>query len=195
MKQILCSITLLAMLFLVPGGAAQCGAESATREWQVWTSGGRGLNGSASNTGVWTIGARYGWILTGPAGPGLLRGQFEYAVDAVPAFLVLQKHGTAYGAGLNPFALKWNFVPRRRVAPYLDLEGGTLFTNRKVPPGTSRVNFTSSGALGLRFLRARFDWSVELRFMHISNAGLSTPNPGVNTVQFRLGFGRFLHPR
>lgn len=183
------------MFFLVPAASAQSGAESGTREWQVWTSVGHGFNGSTSNTGVWTIGARYGWILTGPAGPGLLRGQFEYAVDAIPAFLVFQKDGTAYGAGLNPFALKWNFVPRGHVAPYLDLEGGTLFTNQQVPPGTSRVNFTSSGGLGLRFLRAKFDWSVELRFMHISDAGLSTPNPGINTLQFRLGLGRFRHPR
>jgi hypothetical protein len=27
--------------------------------------------------------------------------------------------------------------------------------------------------------------------MHISNAGLSTPNPGINTFQVRLGIGRF----
>ena len=33
--------------------------------------------------------------------------------------------------------------------------------------------------------------SLELRYMHISNAGLATPNPGVNTVQVRLGIGKF----
>jgi hypothetical protein len=27
--------------------------------------------------------------------------------------------------------------------------------------------------------------------MHISNAGLATPNPGINTIQFRLGLGLF----
>jgi hypothetical protein len=27
--------------------------------------------------------------------------------------------------------------------------------------------------------------------MHISNAGLSDPNPGINTVQVRLGIGKF----
>ena len=30
-----------------------------------------------------------------------------------------------------------------------------------------------------------------LRGDRISNAGLATPNPGVNTVQVRLGIGRF----
>jgi len=34
-------------------------------------------------------------------------------------------------------------------------------------------------------------WTVEARYMHISNAGLTTPNPGINTVQVRLGFGKF----
>ena len=32
---------------------------------------------------------------------------------------------------------------------------------------------------------------LELRYMHISNAGLATPNPGINTVQVRLGVGKF----
>jgi hypothetical protein len=30
-----------------------------------------------------------------------------------------------------------------------------------------------------------------VRFMHISNAGMTNLNPGINTIQFRLGFGRF----
>jgi hypothetical protein len=31
--------------------------------------------------------------------------------------------------------------------------------------------------------------------MHISNAGLTRPNPGINTVQVRLGFGKFFGRR
>ncbi len=53
------------------------------------------------------------------------------------------------------------------------------------------MNFTSGAALGMHVLRKRFNWSVEVRYMHISNAGLSTPNPGINTIQLRLGIGRF----
>jgi hypothetical protein len=53
------------------------------------------------------------------------------------------------------------------------------------------VNFTTSGALGLHFLRSKYNWSAEIRFMHISNAGLADLNPGINTLQLRLGFGRF----
>ena len=170
---------------------AQSGPEGGGNELQVWTGGGHGLNGSTSDTGVWNLGVRYGWVLTDVVGPGPLRGRFEYAVDVVPVFLLTQRNGTAYGIGLNPFALTWNFASSHRVTPYVDLGGGTLFTNTQVPPGTSRVNFTTSGALGLHFLRSRSNWSAEVRFMHISNAGLATPNPGINTIQVRVGFGRF----
>jgi hypothetical protein len=109
--------------------------------------------------------------------------------------LLTQRTNTAYGFGLNPFALKWNFAGRSGVIPYFELGGGTLFTNTQVPPGTSRVNFTTSGALGVHLLRSKYNWSAEVRFMHISNAGLATPNPGINTLQFRIGFGRFTQPK
>jgi lipid A 3-O-deacylase len=196
-KRVLVAV-LLGVLFCASTLRAQsepeAGPEAGGHELQVWTGGGHGLNGSTSDIGVWNLGGRYGWILTDPVGPGPLRGRFEYAVDVVPAFLVVQNTGTAYGFGLNPFALKWNFMPHHNVVPYVDLGGGTLFTNDKAPPGTSRVNFTTSGALGAHFLSSKYNWSVELRFMHISNAGLASPNPGINTLQLRIGFGRFTHP-
>lgn len=187
--------TLMSCFLFVCGVEAQAGPENGGHELQVWTGGGHGLNGSTSDTGLWNLGARYGWVLTSEVGPGPLRGRFEYAVDVVPIFLLTQRTNTAYGFGLNPFALKWNFAGRSGVIPYFELGGGTLFTNTKVPPGTSRVNFTTSGALGVHLLRSRYNWSAEVRFMHISNAGLATPNPGINTLQFRIGFGRFTQPK
>jgi hypothetical protein len=186
---ILCSI------FLACGADAQSGPDNGGNELQVWMGGGHGLNGSTSDTGVWNLGVRYGWVLTDAIGPGPLRGRFEYAVDVVPAFLLTQPTNTAYGLGLNPVALKWNFASRRRVTPYVELGGGLLFTNTQVPAGTSRVNFTPQGAVGVHFPRSKYNWSAELRFMHISSAGLATPNPGINTLQVRIGFGLFTQPK
>jgi lipid A 3-O-deacylase len=185
---------LLATVLYAPAARAQSGPEAGGHELQLWTGGGHGLNGSTSDTGLWNVGARYGWVLTDPVGPGPLRGRFEYAVDVVPVFVLFQRPGTTYGFGLNPFALKWTFMPHHNVAPYVDFGGGTLFTNEKTPPGTSRVNFTTSAAVGVHFLKSKYNWNAEVRFMHISNAGLATPNPGINTLQVRLGFGRFTHP-
>jgi hypothetical protein len=189
------SVVLACLLLSAGAVRAQAGPEGGGNEVQVWTGGGHGLNGSTSDTGVWNLGVRYGWVLTDAFGPGPLRGRFEYAVDVMPAFLLTQRNGTAYGLGLNPVGLKWNFAGRQSVAPYVELGGGLLFSNTQVPPGTSRVNFTPSGALGLHFLRSKYNWSAEVRFMHISNAGLATPNPGINTIQVRLGFWRFSQPK
>ena len=174
---------------------AQSRIEDGGHEIQLWTGGGHSVPGSASSTGVWNVGLRYGWILTRPHGPGFLNGRFEYALDAVPMFLVFQPANTAYGAGVNPLNLKWNFATRGRVAPYVELSGGTLFTNHDVPFGTSRINFTSSAALGAHFLGESRNWSLEVRYMHISNAGLEVLNPGINTVQVRVGIGKFFANR
>jgi hypothetical protein len=81
---------------------------------------------------------------------------------------------------------------RSSVVPYLEIDGGTLFTNHNVPAGTNTVNFTSSGVFGMHLLAPRYNWSIEARYMHISNAGLAKPNPGINTFQVRIGIGRFL---
>lgn len=174
---------------------SQARPEDGGRELQFWSGGGHSVSGGSANTGVWNVGVRYGWILCRPHGPGFLKGRFEYAVDAVPIFMVFQPANTAYGVGLNPLNLKWNFATRGRVVPYLELDGGTLFTTHEVPAGTSNVNFTSGTALGAHFLGDKYNWSLEIRYMHISNAGLTSPNPGVNTVQVRLGLGKFLPGR
>jgi hypothetical protein len=187
--------TLIATLFLtiflaVPPIVAQDRPEEGGHELQVWTGGGRSVPGGTKDTSVWNAGVRYGWILTAPHGLGFLNGRFEAAVEAVPAFVVFQPANTAYGAGVNPVGLRWIFATRGRVAPYIELNGGTLFTTHEVPARTSTINFTSGAAFGMYFL-GEHAWSVDVRYMHISNAGLTVPNPGVNTVQVRLGFGKF----
>ena len=170
---------------------AQGSPENSSRELQIWTGGGHGINGSTSDTGVWNLGLRYGLILTSPHGPGFLKGQLEYAFDVVPAWVIVQKTDTVYGGGINPFAFKWILSQPKKVKPFFEIEGGTLFTNKQVPEGTSQINFTTSGALGMHILGEKHNWSAEVRFLHISNAGMTTPNPGINTVQVRIGWGIF----
>src|ERR1044071_948508 len=81
-----------------------------SREVQIWTGGGHSVSGGTTDTSVWNLGVRYGWVITRPHGPGFLQGRFEYAVDAVPAFVVFQPANTAFGAGINPMNLKWKFA-------------------------------------------------------------------------------------
>jgi lipid A 3-O-deacylase len=189
---------LLAAWLVAAGGAVGWGQDAPElggHEIQVWAGGGHSVPGGTKDTSVTNAGVRYGWIITGAHLPGLLRGRFEYAVDAVPFYLVFQPANTAYGAGFDPLVLKWNFERHGRFSPYLELSGGTLFSNHDVPTYTNTVNFTPSAAFGTHILGAKYNWSLELRYLHISNAGLATPNPGLNTVQVRLGVGRFWRPK
>ena len=189
---------LAGLLISIPLGGlvgAQQGPEWGGHEIQLWTGGGTTVPGGTKDTGLWNLGLRYGWVLSNPHGPGFLKGRFEYAVDAVPLFLIFQPANTAYGVALDPLTLKWDFVQHGTFSPYTELNGGVLFTNHNVPTGTNTVNFASSLAVGTHILREKYNWSIEARYMHISNAGLAVPNPGINTVQVRLGFGRFFAPK
>jgi Lipid A 3-O-deacylase (PagL) len=182
------AIALLVVALPVP---AQEGPEKGGHEVQLWTGGGSSTSGGARDIGIWSAGFRYGWILTEGHGPSILHGRFEYAVDTAPIFWFFQPGGTALGSGLSPVVLKWNFDAADRVVPYVEANAGFVFSSRDVPPGAWRGNFTSSGAIGAHFLRDRGNLSAEIRFMHISNAGLTTYNPGINTIQVRIGLGRF----
>jgi hypothetical protein len=184
-------LSVVLLLFLSSVAWAQARPEDGGREFQLWTGGGPSVAGGTSDTGVWNVGLRYGWILTRPHGPGFLNGRFEYVVDAVPVFMVFQPRSTAFGAGVNPLGLKWDFAARGRIEPYFELNGGTLFTSHDVPDGTSDINFTSAAALGMHLLGEKHAFSVEVRYTHISNAGLERLNPGINTVQVRVGIGKF----
>jgi lipid A 3-O-deacylase len=188
---------LLALLILLASicSIAQTGPEQGGHEVQVWAGGGHSVPGGTKNTGAFNAGLRYGWILTGPHLPGFLRGRFEYAVDAVPVFLIFQPANTAYGVGFDPLGLKWNFQRHGHVSPYLELCGGTVFTDHNIPTGANTVNFMDQAALGIHILGPSHNVSLELRYMHISNAGLANLNPGINTVQVRLGIGKFFGSR
>ena len=190
-----CSLVFTLLIFFIfataVGGWAQVGPEEGGNEVQVWAGGGHSVPGGTSNTSAFDAGFRYGWIITGAHWPGILRGRFEYAVDAVPVYLIYQPANTAVGAGFNPLVLKWNFERRGKFSPYLELSGGAIFSNHDIPTYTSDVNFTPSAALGTHILGEKYNWSVDVRYLHISSAGLGFPNPGLNTVQVRLGVGRF----
>jgi hypothetical protein len=197
-RELMLRITMRASLLLASAltlatslSFAQAAPEEGGNEVQIWAGGGHSVAGGRGDTGAFNAGLRYGWILTGPHLPSILRGRFEYALDAVPVFFIFQPANTAYGVGFDPLGLKWNFVRRGRLSPYLELTGGVVYTNHEVPTYANTVNFMDQAAFGTHILGEKYNWSLELRYMHISNAGLANLNPGVNTVQVRLGIGKF----
>lgn len=157
-------------------------------EFGVWAGGGHSVPGGTTDVSVFNAGLRVGKVLTAEHGSRFLRGNLEYAVDLIPVYL-FHRDRTTYAAGFNPFIVKWNFTSGRLVAPYAEFGGGILVSSDDIPPGTSTVNFMPQASLGFQFFtRPRRAVVAAAKYVHISNAGLASPNPGINTAQFTLGY-------
>lgn len=176
------------------------GPVQGSNEWAAWTQGGYPIKFFRHDplAHIWVSGVSYGRVITDEHGPGLLRGRLEWGIDFVPVIEVLLPHYDVYGAGFTPFKWKWDFITRKRISPYFEVSAGADFSDREIVPGSTNFNFTPSGALG-----ATFPWghshnyflSADVRWYHISNAGITIVNPGLNTMELRLGFGYFSHPK
>lgn len=170
-------------------------------------------------------GVRLGKVITDQHLPGILRGQFEYAGELMPYWQAFTPPpqveevpvenssgqtvgytplpfggGTYTGFSITPIILRWNFVPYRRFAPWIQGAGGLVYTTHKFPPdvlvphgqpgGTSVFNFTPQFGVGFHyFVKPRRSIDFEANAVHISSASLGDKNPGVNaSVQFQIGY-------
>jgi hypothetical protein len=188
------------LVFLLVTSASLATAQSSKpldgQPWDlgIWAGGGFSVPGGTKDTRTMNAGVRLGKILTDDHLGGFLHGNFEWAADLMPICYIWQPTPAqnAYAAAFNPVNLKWNFTAYERTIPYLELGGGVLFSNHAVPLNTSHVNFLTHATLGFQFFNNdRRAFTAGVRYEHISNAGLTVPNPGVNTVQFQLGMNWF----
>ncbi len=222
-------LPLLALL-LLPSAIvhAQTGPAAAALAHDPWEygaffGGGVGL-GDRSSFSFTNAGVHLGKVITDPYGPGFLRGQFEYSGDFMPywqsftpraglhpttfslpnnqteTILIPYNGGTFTGLSITPIQLRWDFVPGRRLAPYVQGAGGLLWTNHKYPPdavvargvpgNTSVWNFTPQAGAGVHyFFHDRRSLDFQASVVHISSASLGDRNPGVNaSLQFQVGY-------
>lgn len=184
------------MLMISGAAPAQSSSPLDGEPWDYgfWAGGGFSVPGGTKDTHAINAGVRLGKVLTESHGSGFLRGNFEWSADLMPLYYVWQPAPAhnAFGEGLNPVNLKWNFSNSRTVVPFLELGGGVLFTNHVVPLNTSHVNFLTHATLGFQFFNnERRAITANILYQHISNAGLTVPNPGINTVQFQVGVNWF----
>jgi hypothetical protein len=187
---------LLILLSCVAAGLAQeLPMKKGATEVGLWGGGGTGL-GHETSFQFANAGMRLGKVLTAQHGGGLLRGNFEYAVDLSPLYLIFQdrtpsSRQTVYGGAVSPFIVKWNFTGGKRLVPFVAAEGTAILTSKDVPAGdTSVVNFGSGIASGLQLVRdAHHAVSFSGHLLHISNASIGNHNPSINIgLQFRLGY-------
>ena len=171
-------------------------SQSLNKTWElgVLAGGGTGLGKSGGTQFVYG-GGRIGFILTHDHLPGLLHGNFEWAVDVMPLYAVLPPASAIYGGSFKPLIWQWNFTSGRKFAPYVAAAGGIVFSTSYVPPEgkTSIVNFTPQAVAGTRlFVKPRRALFFEGSLGHLSSASIGNHNPGYNvTLVFTVGYTWF----
>jgi len=187
------SILLLVVFLLCHFVYAQDESVLRKNSWNIgiWTGGGSGVNGRTKDTHLWLTGARFGKVLSTEKGHGTMRGRLEYAIEAIPAFVVFQD-STVYGFDVTPLLFRWNFTGSRKWIPYFELGAGMLLTTDDVPERTFPVNFTPQAGFGFHIFTApKQAVTLTFKYMHISNGGLDHPNPGINSLQLMVGYQWF----
>jgi lipid A 3-O-deacylase len=137
---------------------------------------------------------RFGKMITNPAGPSILRGNFE-ALFGIYGGASFEGPSGVLG-GFNLFG-RWNFVqPGAKFVPYCQLGAGmafnNIYTDRNQSSIGSAVEFDLQGSFGFRwFIRDRFALTGEVIFQHISNANTASRNYGTNGLGGMLGVACF----
>ena len=135
------------------------------------------------------VSARY--RLTDTAGPGPLRGNLEGSAGLLLSTIL---HGPESFYAAFEFGFRYTFVPRRfPVQPYVEVRGGLGWCDSRGFRFAQQQDFTFTYLLGAG-LRYEFTprWSGTLGVLdqHISNAYLTNPNHGFDTVGVQVGVAR-----
>jgi lipid A 3-O-deacylase len=97
----------------------------------------------------------------------------------------------AYLAGVTP-GLRYNFITGTRLVPFVHAGGGATLTDIRAPDLGSAFEFNLQAGTGVHcFWRENAAFTVQYRFMHLSNAGLRSPNQGVNAHAVFVGASWF----
>jgi lipid A 3-O-deacylase len=139
-------------------------------EYGVLFQGGKGITDNRDDFQFFLAGAHLGKVLTPEIGHGLLKGNFEYAVELFPYWQsntpTFQRYscqatsvtnilncqgpytvgGTFHGVSVTPIILRWNFTHGNRIMPWAQAAGGLLWTNHKYPAyGQGPLNLGNDG--------------------------------------------------
>ncbi len=138
---------------------------------------------------------RLGYMLDTPRSHGFFRGNDEVLLETSGA-AIFQGPGT--GIGGASFLYRRNFVqPGARVVPYFGLGLGGVYTdiyhNRTERAVGSNFDFNLGAHLGVRIQLGQTPWAVdaEAAYRHISDAGITRRNDGIDAIGGLIGFSRF----
>ena len=131
-----------------------------------------------------------GWILTGVLGRDhFFKGNLE-VIGELFSGVEFHPH-TRYLTGFTPLA-RYNFATGTRWVPFLTCGAGLTLTDIGHPDLSGTFQFDPQGGFGTHyFFRENVAFTAEWRLLHISNAGISEPNHGVNTQMIMGGITWF----
>jgi hypothetical protein len=117
----------------------------------------------------------------------------SYTGELLPAAVLIQPGGHAvYGFAVTPLGFTMDFARRRKVFPYLELNGGIIASTEPIPerqPDATGLNFLVDVGGGVRWKTSRRSaLSAGYKFLHISNAYTTNFNPGVDNNVMYVGF-------
>jgi hypothetical protein len=133
---------------------------------------------------------RLGWMATTPQGGGWLRGNNEFLLEGFTAEILRGPGHVLAGATI---IWRYNFVQTGvRLVPYLQLGGGGLYSDiykdRSQLLAGDAFEFILHNGIGLRYaLTNQWSASVEGAYRHMSNAGFSGRNQGLNSFGGTFG--------
>jgi Lipid A 3-O-deacylase (PagL) len=135
---------------------------------------------------------RFGIMLTNEGRSGVLGGNEELLLEVFggPIFT-----GPGDGLGGTTIIFRHNFLPSNRsLVPFWQIGGGGVYSDLSSAQSQtlvgSRLDFNLQTGIGLR-CRVNRSWSIrtEIDYRHISNAGLTTRNSGLDSLGGTLGLG------
>ena len=98
---------------------------------------------------------------------------------------------SAWVVGLTPH-LRYHFATGGRWVPYIDAGAGVAWTDIGLPDLGNSFQFNTQVGVGVNwFVLDNLAVSIECHYLHISSAGTSMPNDGVNAVGGLVGLSWF----
>ena len=117
------------------------------------------------------------------------RGNFEYRIELFGGAQYFPS--THYLVGLTPH-FRYTFATGTRWIPFLDAGAGVTATSISHPDLGGTFEFNLQPGLGMHcFLRDNLALTGEVKYMHMSCAGIDKPNLGLNDVIVWIGLTWF----
>lgn len=184
-------ILITVILSLTLAGTALAGDKDPDKERRhrvgFWTTYASAFDGDFDYDFV-SVNPYWGIFLTDP-GPGRI-GSWEFALEGFYNKYIDDYSGN-YEIGIAP-TIRWHYGFEEFISPYVEFCIGVLYTDLTIPETGTEVNYNVHLGAGLNFRLSREVYlSAGYRLRHISNAGMSERNAGVNYHQVVLGISYY----